>query len=97
MGKASCSVTIKSFKWDRAGYQAVKNSAGVQAVLEEHADATEAAANGMLPADGFGRAGYAAKQVTLPKAGDKGWVVRTETAHARNSNAKNNDLLKALR
>ncbi len=97
MASCSCKVSLKQFKWDRGGYQAVKNSAAVQSILEEHADATLDAALGMLSWDGFIESGYAMEQVTLPKAGDKGWTVYTANEHARRSNAKNNDLLKALR
>ena len=97
MASCSCKVSLKQFKWDRGGYQAVKNSAAVQSILEEHADETCAAAVGMLSPDGYIGESYGMRQITLPKAGDKGWVVFTESEHARRSNAKNNDLLKALR
>lgn len=97
MAKCSCSAKVGKFKWSKAGYKALKNSAPVQAAIKEHADATAAAANLALSPDGHIRDGYEARQVTLPRAGDKGYVVRTATDHARYSNAKHNDLLKALR
>ena len=81
--------------WNRAGYQAVLNSAGVQSKVKGMADSIADAATGMLDQDeGYNLDDFEVKEFQGVLA--KGYVVRTKTDHARASQNKNNTLLKAL-
>lgn len=95
MGKASCKVVFKSFRWSRGGYADVMASGGVQALVRQHAAQTQAAANAMFEP----RAGEGEGYVLKPSAGRlaKGYIVATHGPHAANHNARYNTLLKALR
>lgn len=81
--------------WNRAGYQAVLDSGGVQGKVKGMADAIAEAANGMLdPDEGYRLEDFEVNEFQGVLA--KGYVVRTKTDHARASQNKNNTLLKAL-
>ena len=82
-------------KWNRAGYRAVLDSAGVQGEIAEMAEAVKDAATGMLdPDEGYKHDDFEVKDFQGILA--KGKVVRTKTDHARASQNKNGTLLKAL-
>lgn len=92
---ASCKVRFGRFRWSRAGYQAVMNSAGVQSLVRQHAAQTQAAANASFtPRAGEGE-GYVLKGIEGRLA--KGYIVGTYGPHAAHHNARTNALLKALR
>lgn len=88
------SVRFGKFKWDRAGYAAVMNSGGCQAVVGRKARAVKAAADGMLSADGYRYPGHEIKSFQGVLA--RGMVVRTKTDHARYAQAKRKTLTKAM-
>jgi hypothetical protein len=80
---------------NKAGYMSVLGSSGVQGEVESMAEAIRDAATGMLdPDEGYREEDFEVK----PFQGviTTGFVVRTNTDHARASQNKNNTLLKAL-
>ncbi len=90
MAKASCKVKIQWRGWNRAGYAEVMNGAGVQALLDQKADAAVAAANATFsPRAGEG-AGYGAEEMRGTLA--RGRVISTQTAHAAASERRHNRL-----
>lgn len=90
------SVRFKEFKWDRSGYKAVLDSAGVQSVVDDMAQSVASAANAMLdPDEGYIYDDFEVKEFQVKLA--TGRVVRTKTDHARYSQAKNKTLTKALK
>lgn len=90
------SVKFGRFKADKAGYRQVKNSAQVQGMLKVRAEAVKRAADAALKADGYRLEGHVVKHVELPRAGDRAYMVRTKTDHARRSQGKHKTLTKAL-
>lgn len=90
------SVRFTKFEWDRAGYKAVLDSAGVQAVVDEKARSVASTASAMLDSDeGYHLEDFEVKEFQGRLA--TGRVVRTKTDHARYSQAKNKTLTKALK
>lgn len=87
---ASTKVQFKQFKWNREGYKQLKNSSMVQMQLASKAAGVLNRANAQV------NNGFECKHVTLPKAGDQGYVVRTATPKARKKQAESNILLKSL-
>lgn len=85
------------FRYDKAGYAAVCNMAGVQSILESKASGVASSAKAMLdPDEGYALDDYEVKEFAT-KIGATGRVVRTKTDHARHSQAKNKTLTKALK
>ena len=82
------------FKWDRAGYAALMNSAQVQSLIGAKAEAVKAAADAGLSEGGYEYEGHEVNdfQGTLAR----GKVVRTKTDQARYSEAERKTLSKAL-
>ena len=82
------------FKWDRAGYAALMNSAQVQSLIDAKAEAVKAAADAGLSEGGYEYEGHEVKdfQGTLAR----GKVVRTKTDQAWIYLAKRKTLSKAL-
>lgn len=87
---ASAKVKFRSFKWNREGYRQLKNSSMVQMQLASKEAGVLNRANAQV------NGGFECKHVTLPKAGDEGYVVRTATRKARKKQAESNILLKSL-
>lgn len=87
-------VTFKGFKWDKAGYRAIQDSAGVQSIVDSAAHSVCAAADAGLTDGGYAYPGHEVKtfQGTLAT----GRVVRTKTDQARYTQAKRKNLTKAL-
>lgn len=81
----------RGFKWDPAGYKAIKNSSGVQNMLSNKAQAIANAANATVK-----NKGYQVDEVTGRVAGDRLRIVHCGDAESMYSNAKHNTLLKAL-
>lgn len=81
----------RGFKWDPAGYKAIKNSSGVQSMLSNKAQAIANAANATVK-----NKGYVAEKVTGYKAGDTLHIVHPSDPESMYSNAKHNTLLKSL-
>lgn len=90
MAKTSCVVKMGRFKWDRAGYAAVANSPGVQALLADKASVVKARADAGLK----GSNGHYVKQFRGRLA--QGYVVGAQTFEARYAQAKRKHLTKAL-
>lgn len=91
-----CSVKFGRFKWNKAGYVKVMNSAGVQAMLERKAESMAAACNADFEPHGDGdRSGYDVR----PRQGKlaKGYKVRAYGAHGLASEQKHNRLLRQIR
>lgn len=85
------------FEWDRSGYAAVCNMAGVQSAVESAAQGIASSAKAMLdPDEGYHLDDYEIKDFTT-KLGATGRIVRTKTDHARYSQNKNKTLTKALK
>lgn len=81
--------------WNRAGYQAVLDSSGVQGEISDMAESIKEAATSMLdPDEGYRLDDFEIKDFQGILA--KGKVVRTKTDHARASQNRNGTLLKAL-
>lgn len=89
-----CKVKFGKFKWNRAGYAEAMNAPAVQSMVAKPARAIESACNASFTPDPGEGQGYVAKQVSGKLA--KGYVVRTATPHAHNSERKYNRLLGAL-
>ena len=90
MAKAKCEVKIKWKGWNRGGYAEVMNGGGVQAVLDQKANAVVASANASFsPKPGEG-AGYASDVMSGSLA--KGRSLHTESVHAFRSEKKHNRL-----
>ena len=87
---ASAKVKFRGFKWNREGYRQLKNSSAVQMQLASKAAGVLNRANAQV------NNGFECKHVTLPKAKDEGYVVRTATRKARKKQAESNILLKCL-
>lgn len=87
-------VRFGKFRMDRAGYEAVMDSAPVQADLERRAQAVRAAADAGLSPGGYSLPGHEVKDFRGKLA--RGRVVRTKTDQARYSEAKRKTLSKAL-
>ena len=81
------------FVADLRGYRQVLNSVAVQA----KADAIVKAAKGMLDSDEGYRLDDYDVAVFMTKTGGHGRAIRTQTDHARRSQAKNKTLAKALK
>lgn len=82
------------FKWNRAGYAALMDSAQVQSLIDAKAEAVKAAADDGLSEGRYEYEGHEVKvfQGTLAR----GRVVRTKTDQARYSEARRKTLSKAL-
>lgn len=83
MGRVSCVVKLRSFKWRRGGYAEVENSGAVQSVVAREARKVEERANASFKRKhGEGR-GYRAS--ACKGRFSKGYRVRPVTPHAINS------------
>ena len=82
------------FKWNRAGYAALMDSAPVQGIISRKANAVKAAADAGLPDGGYAYEGHEVKDFQGKLA--RGKVVRTKTDQARYSEAKRKTLSKSL-
>ncbi len=89
-----CDVRLGSFRWSRAGYAEVMDSAPVQALVAAPARSVESACNASFEPKGGEGAGYETRAVQGRLA--KGYVVKTATKHAYSSELKHNRLLGAL-
>lgn len=90
MAKASCKVEIKWRGWKRSGYAEVMDGPGVQALLDQKANAAVSSANASFSPHAGEGAGYAAKEMRGTLA--KGRVISTQTAHAAASERRHNRL-----
>lgn len=92
------SVKFGRFKWNRAGYAELMNSGPVQAALAPKAEAVRAAADASVESsshgDGYRHPAHEVKRAHGALA--NGFVVRTNTDHARYAQAKRKSLTKAL-
>lgn len=85
------------FKWNPAGYRELKNSAGVQNLVNSKAQAVKASANSMLSSGGYRAINdFDVHDVTLSKDGTKAKIVATHSLHAMRSQNKRKTLTKAL-
>lgn len=85
-----------SFKWSRAGYAALMDEPGVQAVVQRVADDIADKATSMLdPDEGYDLDDFEVREARGQLARQR--IVRTKTDHARYSQAKNKTLTKALK
>ena len=94
MAKTSCKVRFGKFRANKAGYASVMDSGSVQGILRGKAAAVRDAADSMISSDGYLFPGHEMKPIQGLLA--QGYVVRTQTDHARYASAKRNTLLKAL-
>lgn len=85
------------FKWNPAGYRELKNSAGVQNLINRKAQAVKASASSMLSSGGY-RAidDFEVHDATISKDATKAKIVVTHSLHAMRSQNKNKTLTKAL-
>lgn len=86
---ANATVKFDRFKWNPGGYKAVKNSSGVQSLLNRKAEAVRGSANSSQD-------GYAHKTVPGRLAGDTLHVVYPTTFDSAQDNLKNNTLQKSI-
>lgn len=90
MAKAKCEVKIKWKGWNRSGYAEVMNGGGVQAMLDQKANAVVASANAsFIPKPGDG-AGYISDILNGSLA--KGRSLHTDSVHTFRSEKKHNRL-----
>lgn len=82
------------FKWDRAGYAALMNSAPVQSAVRRKAEKVEDAADASLSEGGYRNEGHEISSFDGKLA--RGCSVRTKTDQARYAQAKRKSLTKAL-
>ena len=85
------------FTWNPAGYQELKNSAGVQNLVKEKAERVKARANASLSSGGY-RAidDFEIHQKTNSKDGTNLQIVVTHSEHAKRSQNKHKTLTNAL-
>lgn len=88
------SVKFGKFKMSRAGYAALMDSPGVQAVIERKAQAVKSSADAGLSHGGYDYEGHEVKEFQGKLA--RGRVVRTKTDQARYSEAKRKTLSNSL-
>lgn len=85
------------FKWNPAGYREIKNSARVQALIEQKAKSVETKANSSLSSGGYTSIkDFETHTVTLTPDGTKAKIVVTHSAHAKYSQNKHKTLTNAL-
>lgn len=89
MAKAKCEVKIKWKGWNRGGYAEVMNGGGVQAMLDQKANAVVASANASFEKKP-GDEGYVCDVMNGSLA--KGRSLHTEGVHAYRSEKKHNRL-----
>lgn len=89
MAKAKCEVKIEWKGWNRGGYAEVMNGGGVQAMLDQKANAVVASANASLEKKP-GDTGYVCDVMSGSLA--KGRSLHTEGVHAFLSEKKHNRL-----
>lgn len=89
MARAKCEVKIKWKGWNRGGYAEVMNGGGVQAMLDQKANAVIASANASLEKKS-GDTGYVCDVMGGSLA--KGRSLHTEGVHAFRSEKKHNRL-----
>lgn len=89
MAKMGCSVTLRKFVPNLAGYTQVKDTAPVQEILAGKAQRVKAAADASLGGDGH---------KVLHRRGkfDMGYVVATDSVRAQRAQAKRKTLTKGL-
>lgn len=87
-------VKFGRFKWNRAGYAQLMDSAPVQSVLDRKASAVKAAADAALQPGGYAYGGHEVRDFQGKLA--RGKAVRTKTDLARYGEAKHKTLSKAL-
>lgn len=87
-------VKFGKFQWDRGGYAQLMNSGAVDAVVAGKAQKVLAAADRGLGEDGYRHPGHEIKKYHGVLA--RGYVVRTNTDHARRAQGKRKNLTKAL-
>lgn len=90
----SFKVRLGGFKWNRAGYAAVLNSAPVISLVKGEADEIAASCNSTFTPGEGDSSEYRVKRVKGRLA--TGYVVRTYGDHAHYSERKHNRLRKAL-
>lgn len=78
MAKAKCEVKIKWKGWNRGGYAEVMNGGGVQAMLDQKANAAAAACNSTFTPK-YGESGYST--ATIDGSLARGRVVYTDSKH----------------
>lgn len=93
MAKAKCKVKIEWKGWNRGGYAEVMNGGGVQAMLDQKANAVAAACNSMFTPK-YGESGYST--ATIGGSLARGRVVYTASKHANVSERKHNRLQSAF-
>lgn len=85
------------FKWNPAGYREIKNSAKVQALVNQKAQAVKTQANSMLSSGGYRSiSNHEVHDATISKDGTKAKIVVTHSLHAMRSQNKHKTLTKAL-
>lgn len=89
MAKATCSITLKGFKWDRWGYADLMDEPGVQSIVERKAEAVRSVADADLKAPG-----HRVKRFDGRLA--KGYVVDARSFEAKYAQAKRKTLSKAF-
>lgn len=87
-------VKFGKFEWDRAGYAQLMNTGAVDAVVAGKALKVLAAADRGLGEDGYRHPGHEIKKYYGKLV--RGYVVRTNTDHARRAQGKRKNLTKAL-
>lgn len=93
MAKAKCEVKIKWKGWNRGGYAEVMNGWGVQAMLDQKANAAVAACNSTFTPK-YGESGYST--ATIGGSLARGRVVYTDSKHANVSERRHNRLQSAF-
>lgn len=86
--------SIHGFKWDRAGYAELMDSAPVQALVKEKASEVCSVCNASFDQEAHEGEGYVMGRFQGRLT--HGYYVRTNTPHARNSELRHNRLLDAL-
>ncbi len=94
MASFGCNVRLSRFRWSRAGYAAVMDSVAVRSLVRDNAESVKSAADSLTEQRGYSDDSHEVK----PFAGKltHGYVVRTNTDHARAEQARNKTLEKAL-
>lgn len=87
MAKAKCEVKIKWKGWNRGGYAEVMNGEGVQAMLDQKANAAAAACNSTLSPK-YGESGYST--ATIDGSLARGRVIYKDSKHANVSERRHN-------
>lgn len=92
---AKCKATFKRFKWNRGGYIAVQNSAGVQSLVASKATPICATANAMAVSKSGKHLPNAYKTKQVQGKFARGYIVANSGADGWFDNLRNNTLKKA--